>query len=152
LKQALLNRGVILDLSNVKDCTQAFTFNSSLKTLPKIDISSATKTVQLFYNNAKLESIDELVVNENTPFDRCFNNSPSIALLIVTGTIGQNGFNVQWATNLYKQSLLSIIKCLKDYSADTSGTTWAVTLGTENLAKLTDTEKAVATQKGWTLV
>ncbi len=152
LKQALLNCGVILDLSNVKDCAQVFTFNNSLKTLPKIDISSATKTAQLFYNNAKLESIDELVVNENTPFDRCFNNSPSIAHLIVTGTIGQNGFNVQWATKLDKESLLSIIDCLKDYSADTSGTTWAVTLGTENLAKLTDTEKAVATQKGWTLV
>ena len=151
LKQLLLNCGAILDLSNAKNCTQVFTFNSRLKTLPKIDISSATKTAQLFYNNAKLESIDELVVNENTPFDRCFNDSPSIVHLIVTGTIGQNGFNVQWATKLDKESLLSIINCLKDYSADTSGTVWEVTIGAENLAKLTDAEKEIAKNKGWVI-
>ena len=32
-----------------------------------------------------------------------------------------------------------------------TGTVWTVTLGTTNLAKLTDAEKAIATQKGWTL-
>ncbi len=32
-----------------------------------------------------------------------------------------------------------------------AGSVWTVTLGTTNLAKLTDAEKAIATQKGWTL-
>ena len=40
---------------------------------------------------------------------------------------------------------MSIINALK------SGVTQTLTLGTDNLAKLTDTEKAIATEKGWTL-
>ena len=47
---------------------------------------------------------------------------------------------------------MSIINCLKDYSTDTSGTSHTVTLGTTNLAKLTDEQKAIATEKGWSLV
>ena len=53
--------------------------------------------------------------------------------------------------NLDHESLLSVVNCLKDYSADTSGTVWKVTLGATNLAKLTADEKAIATGKGWTL-
>jgi hypothetical protein len=65
------------------------------------------------------------------------------------GTIGQNGLNFSWSINLSHDSLMSIINCLKDYSG--TGTTKTVTLGATNLAKLTTAEKAVATQKGWTL-
>jgi uncharacterized protein YndB with AHSA1/START domain len=44
---------------------------------------------------------------------------------------------------------MNIIGCLSDYSG--SGTTHTCTIGTANLAKLTDAEKAIATEKGWTL-
>ena len=46
---------------------------------------------------------------------------------------------------LTHDSLMSIINALK------SGVTETLRLGTDNLAKLTDTEKAIATEKGWTL-
>ena len=48
------------------------------------------------------------------------------------------------------EELNSIINALKDYSG--SGKTYTCTLGATNLAKLTDAEKAIATEKGWTLV
>ena len=44
---------------------------------------------------------------------------------------------------------MSVVDALQDY-AD-SGTTYTVTFGAVNLAKLTDAEKATATGKGWTL-
>jgi hypothetical protein len=65
------------------------------------------------------------------------------------GAIGQNGFDVHWSTKLTHDSLMSIINHLSDKSSDTSGTTWTITLGTENIAKLTDDEIAIAEAKGW---
>lgn len=152
LKQVLLNSGVVMDLSKATDLLLCFAASTKLTTLPRIDISGATGAQQMFASCTALASIDELVVRENLSFNKSFSNCITLNHMIVTGTIGQNGLDIHWSTKLDKESLLSIINCLKDYSADTSGTTWAVTLGPENLAKLTDAEKAVATQKGWTLV
>ena len=70
--------------------------------------------------------------------------------LIFEGVIGTSGLNVQ-VCNLTHDSLMSIINTLKDYSADTSGTIWTVTIGSENYAKLTDEEIEIAQQKGWYL-
>jgi hypothetical protein len=80
-------------------------------------------------------------------FSNTFSGCIALENLTMGGTIGQNGFNVSESTKLTHDSLMSIINCLE---AKTEGT-WAVTLGTTNLAKLTDAEKAIATQKGWTL-
>lgn len=49
-------------------------------------------------------------------------------------------------TNLTHDSLMSIINNLKTVTS-----TQTLTLGSTNLAKLTDSEKAIATNKGWTL-
>jgi hypothetical protein len=46
---------------------------------------------------------------------------------------------------------MNIIDHLKDYSEDTSGTTHTLTIGTTNQDKLTDAEKQIVTDKGWTL-
>ncbi|MBQ9096942.1 MAG: hypothetical protein IJY55_00920, partial [Clostridia bacterium] len=63
--------------------------------------------------------------------------------------IAGTNFNISRHNNLTFDSLVSIILALKDYSG--TSTTKTVTLGATNLAKLTDSEKAIATQKGWTL-
>lgn len=55
--------------------------------------------------------------------------------------------NVSIYPNLSKQSLLNIINCLCD---NKSGLT--LTLGGTNMAKLSDSEIAIATAKGWTVV
>jgi hypothetical protein len=108
---------------------------------------------QPFYNNSIVHTIECVVLKENgsqkftTPFQNCTN----LKNIIIEGKIGQNGFDVRWSTKLTHDSLMSIINALYDYSTDTSGTTYTLTLGTENLAKLTDSEKAIATQRGWSL-
>ena len=62
--------------------------------------------------------------------------------------IACNGLDVSACTGLTHDSLMSILNALQN---KTDGT-WAVTLGTTNLGKLSDSEKAIATEKGWTLV
>ena len=98
----------------------------------------------------KLHTIEVMRVLETTKFEAPFSGCYALENLTIEGTIGQNGFVVKYSP-LSHDSLMSIITALKDYSTDTSGTQWVVTLGTENLNKLTDAEKAIATQKGWTL-
>lgn len=152
LKQCLESCGVILDLSSVTGITGGFGYSEYLKVLPKLDFSNLVSATQVFASGAVLETIEEIKFGENTTFSQTFNNCTLLTHMIATGVIGKNGLDLHWSTKLTHESLLSIIDCLKDYSQDTSGTTWAVTIGAENLAKLTDAEKAVATQKGWTLL
>lgn len=55
---------------------------------------------------------------------------------------------------LTHQSLINILNALHDYandSADSSGINKTCTLGATNLAKLTDDEKRIALDKGWSL-
>lgn len=51
------------------------------------------------------------------------------------------------STNLTKESLLNVI----NEAADVTANPKTLTFGATNLAKLTDEEKAIATNKGWTL-
>lgn len=106
---------------------------------------------QTFRFQRKLRTIEVMRVLETTKFNAPFTDCYALENLTIEGTIGQNNFDVSSSTKLSHDSLMSIITALKDYSTDTSGTQWVVTLGTANLNKLTDAEKAMATQKGWTL-
>ena len=101
-----------------------------------------------FASCSALHTIAKIGVNENTKFSETFNYCPKLQNITIEGVIGQNGIDVHWSTQLTHASLMSIINALKTF---TDGTTKTVTLGTTNLAKLTDEEKAIATQKGWTL-
>ena len=66
----------------------------------------------------------------------------------ITGNITWNGFNVQWSP-LTHETLLKIINALSDKTTDTSGTTYTLTLGATNVAKLTEAELDIAYSKGW---
>lgn len=55
--------------------------------------------------------------------------------------------NISSSTKFTREALLEIIGNLK---AQTSGNK-TLTMGETNLAKLTDEDKAIATNKGWTL-
>lgn len=146
LKDRMAECGVRFDFSNLTDFTRLFYFNKFTE-LPLMDCSTATKLTASFAYNYALVTIEKLIVSEDTVFDRTFDASKVLTNLTMGGVIGQNGFNVS-VCPLTHTSLMSIINALKTF---TDGTTKTVTLGSTNLAKLTDAEKAIATQKGWTL-
>ena len=99
----------------------------------------------------KLHTIAVIRTAQHTKFANTFFECNALENLTIEGIIGQNGFNVQYSTKLTHDSLMSIINALADYSADTSGTTWTVTLGSGNIAKLTEEEQLIAYMKGWNL-
>lgn len=150
LVEILTNAGVEMDLSKSTNITALFGSATLITHTGVIDTtSSATINNTFNYMPALVEL--ELVLKDDgsQTFTQAFSYNSNLEKIIIRGKIGQNGFDVHWSTKLTHESLMSIINALYDYKD--SGKTYTVTLGTENLAKLTDAEKAIATQKGWTL-
>lgn len=124
-------------------------FISSNITDTKVDVLANNNfSSYLFAACSLLKTIRKLVVDENTVFPRWFDSCNSLENITIEGTIAAN-IDIHWSP-LTHDSLMSIINALMDYSG--SETTYTCTLGATNLAKLTDAEKTIATEKGWTLV
>lgn len=117
---------ITLDLSSATNLSFAFSgaFDSSIKTLTlKVTEKWTTGANYAF---AYCSGLQNLTFTEDS-------------------VIACDGLNLSWSGGLTHDSLMSVINALK------SGVTKTLTLGATNLAKLTNEEKAIATQKGWTL-
>ena len=101
-----------------------------------------------FQQCTSLRKIEKIRSSKNTSFTSTFGGAINLEEITFEGVIGKN-INVSACSKLNKATLLNIIDCLYDYSGSTA--TYTCTLGAENLAKLSDEEKAAATTKGWTL-
>lgn len=136
-----------VDTSGASSVYVAF-YNTQLETIDKLDFSKATNTQNVFAHSVKLHTIGELVSSETTVWHTTtFDNAAILTNLTITGIIATN-FTCSISA-LSHDSLMSIINALKDFSAE--GGTHTCKIGSTNLGKLTAAEKAIATQKGWTL-
>lgn len=125
-----------------------FASYSSILAFGEIIATSAGGLSEMFNQCKKLHTIEKLQVSSSANFSSAFSGTSALENLTITGTIGTSSLNVSACTLLTHDSLMSIINALQN---KTGTGTWTVTLGATNLAKLTDAEKAIATQKGWTL-
>lgn len=151
LKQLLTEGGITLTFPKCANISGLFD-TSGITDIGELDFSTATRLncTALFNYCLLLKSIEKIILPVGqTTFNQWFRNCPALENVTFEGTINANDFNVSWSTELTHGSLMSIINCLADNSG--AGTAWTVTFGAENLAKLTDAEKAMATEKGWTL-
>lgn len=141
-----------LDFSRCQNFQQCF-INAGMKKLKKIDMRNAHEGMNgmssTFHNCKNLETIDEFYPPYNSKFVSTFYLCTALKNITFMSPIKTNGLNFSVSTLLTHDSLMSVINNLYDYSA--SSTTHSVTLGSTNLAKLTDEEKQIATDKGWTL-
>lgn len=147
IEKSLQDNGVILDTSRAKRLDYAF-FYASCLVIPEISaIGVGTVALTRTFGFARrLHTIRKIVVNENVLFDRTFESCDALENIIIEGVIGQDGFNVQWSP-LTHDSLISILTHLKDFSGTD---TWkSITLGSDNLAKLTEEEKLIMYRKQW---
>lgn len=125
----------------------------------KIVLNRTTAISAVFQNCQSLKTIPYVEFSHygdfrNTVFGNCYalENLNVVADLENGICINSNNFDVHWSEKLSHDSLVSIINALADKTSDTSGTEWVCTLGTTNLNKLSATEIAVATGKGWVLL
>ena len=140
-----------VDFSQCQAMAGAFR-NSNIQNVTAI-IPNVTNLNQTFLGCANLTDLTLVMLNEECSFSNTFRNCSNLTNLgMYNCTIGKNGFDVSYCTKLTAQTISDhILWSLADKSNDTSGTSWVCTLGTTNLNKLSNEQKAIATQKGWTL-
>lgn len=141
------------DTSKVTTMTNMFFMCMGLKTIEGIsnwDISSLTNMNGMFGYCSNLISLDlsnwdvSKVTGVNA-LNNTFNNCAALVDFKAPKNISMPT-SVSNSTALSHDSLMSIINNLI-----TTTSSKKLTLGSTNLAKLTDEEKAIATSKGWTL-
>ena len=109
----------------------------------------ATGLFNSVFQAAAVESIASLDISDCTSASSPFHNCTNLTEIRFVGTIGVNGINLSTSNNLSKESLLNILEHLEDKTGSTDGTTWVLTIGATNKAKLTAAQLQVATNKGW---
>ena len=136
-----------LDTSNVRNMTRMFYYCSSLTSMSQLDTSSVFYMERMFANCPSLTSIPQLdtsyVINMTDMFRYC------VSLTSIKMKNMKVSFDISASTKFTHEALLEIINNCFDLS--TLNKTATLIMGSTNLAKLTDEDKAIATAKGWTL-
>lgn len=152
LKEQLDSRGIKIIWDNAANFYYLCTGATALTRVGEIGNRRTNMWEHAFSGCTSLISIDKIIVSDTTTAQRwtnAFHNCKSLETLTIDGVINGHNFNVAASAKLTHESLMSIITALKDYSKDTSGTVWKITLGATNIAKLTEDEIAIAEAKGW---
>ena len=134
-----------IDTSSVTIMESMFTNCFQLTTIPQIDTSSVTDMSYMFYSCSKLTTIPLIDTSSVTDMTNIFRSCSSLADL--GGLMGLKCDIDLSSCPLTHDSILNVI----NKAADVTASPKTLTLGSTNLAKLSDEEKAIATNKGWTL-
>jgi surface protein len=149
-----------LDTSNVTNMTSMFQSCRALTTIPQLDTSNVTNMSSMFYDCSKLTSIPLLDCGKISAgsYINLFSSNTMTYLTDLGGfkdlgkvsSFNKPSYFLKVCPNLTKESVLNVLNNL--YDRKTAGYS-VVTLPfhTNSLALLSDDEKAIATNKGWTL-
>ena len=134
----------MLDTSRVSDTNHMFHGCTNLTTVPELDTSSVTNMNAMFYNCENLTTIPALDASSVTAMDNIFYNCSKLTEIHMRGI--KTGFDIHYSTLFTREALVEILNNLARLSASR-----ALTMGPDNLAKLTEEDKKIATDKGWRL-
>ena len=135
----------LLDTSKGTKFSYMFSSCTNLTTIPLLNTSNGTNFDSMFYNCTNLTSVPLLNTSNGTDFTSMFYKCTNLTDL--GGFKGLKAvLNLTFSKKLTHESLINVINNLAE--VDTNPT---LLLGSENLAKLTDDEKAIAINKGWIL-
>ena len=164
----------LLNTSKVTDMGSMFYNCRVLTTIPQLDTHSVTNMKSMFYGCRALTTIPLLVTTNVTSMSHMFTDCISLvsipkldatSLTNASYMFGYDWISLEKFTNfggltnlkvdlilsncpkLTHDSLMNVINEAADVTADPK----TLALGSTNLDKLTDEEKAIATNKGWTL-
>lgn len=140
-----------LTLLNESQLASAFNSCGVLEKVGVLNTPLVISFASCFSGCRKLHTIEGVDFSSARAVKYAFANCPELVNLTFNGVIKVTDLDLSSCTKLTHDSLMSAINALLDHkTAGTSGT-FKLILGTTNLAKLTDAEKAIATQRGWTL-
>ena len=149
LTKILEDCNVTLDVSEATNADYAFCSHSHTR-LPALSWLT-TNTLMCTYGYCReLVTIGKITLKDDgtQALSSTFYGLYALENVEIGGVIGQN-VDFRHSTKLTHDSLMSIINALKDYSTDTSGTVYRITLGGDNISKLTTDELKMIEDKGW---
>ena len=100
--------------------TFAYSKIEDIKVTIDVSRNNGSPLNRTFHSCNNLHTIPKLIVKSTTTYTTPFTNCAALENITIEGTIGQNGFDVQYSTKLTKASITSIINAL---SITTSGLT-----------------------------
>ena len=157
-----------MELNKVYNMDNAFSGCRNLTSIPLLNTSKVTKMINTFYdcirlttvplfNTSNLISMNRIFsgcqalisipawdVSKVTNFVDAFKDCYNLESIEMTGM--KVSFNISSSTKFTREALVVILNNLATVS-----TSQTLTMGETNLAKLTEEDKAIATNKGWTL-
>ena len=134
----------LFNTSKVTDMSEMFYSCSNLTSVPLFNTSKVIDMSYMFLNCSKLTSIPSFDTDKVTDMDKMFHGCLRLETIHMLN-IGTN-LDIHYSTKFTREALLEIIGNLKTVTS-----TKTLTMGATNLAKLTEEDKAIATNKGWTL-
>lgn len=147
----------LFDTSKVTNADSMLYSCSSLTSVPQFDFSSLTNATSMLYGTTKLQSVPLLDFGNVTTITRFFSYSDNGN---ITDLGGFKNLKVDWndnyglyrCPNLTHESLINVITNLYDFrgNGDTT-TTKTLKINAKSMTLLSDDDKAIATNKGWTL-
>ena len=154
LKTRLEECGVVLDTANVSGLSSTFQGCYNLTVVPPLDVINCTSLTNVFYNDIKLIEAEFINLQSETTFANVFVACGELTDLRITGTIGQNGFNVKDCKKLTVDSLLSILTALSKDSNIASGK--SITFSTVHQSVIEGNAECLeqlnlAVNAGWTI-
>ena len=130
--------------SNVTDMSYMFYYCKQLTTIPLIDTSLVTNMGSMFESCLNLTTIPQLDTSKCTNMRDIFYSCSKLKEIHMIGM--KVSFDISYSRNFTESALVEILNNLATVTS-----TQTLTMGSTNLAKLTNEEKAIATNKGWTL-
>ena len=140
----------LIDTSKGTDFAFAWAYCSSLTEFPALDLSSSSGYFYGTWSNcSSLITIPQLDLSSGINFSGAWDNCSALTTLGGFGAIKAD-IDLSSSTKLTVESLMNVITQAADLN-ELGLTGKTMNFGSTNLAKLTDEQKAVATNKGWTL-
>ena len=130
--------------SDMTDMSYFFEQCTKLKEIPLFNTGKVTSMGYMFYSCSSLTAIPQLDTGNVTSMNYMFGNCSSLTSIKMKNM--KVNFDIHYSTKMEREALVEVLNNLATVTS-----TKTLTLGSTLLAKLTDTDKAIATNKGWTL-
>ena len=136
----------LLDTSNVTSMSYMLSYCQSLQTIPLLNTSSVTDMSSMFEGCQSLQTIPQLNTSSVTDMSYMFISCSYLEFLTMTNI--KVSFSISASTKFSQETLEALIDNLADLTGQTAQ---KFTMGSTNLAKVSQEKKDLATARNWSL-